>query len=65
MAKSIRNAPSRSAPTSEQRPGRRPAGSTRIDSREPSKLQDALAELHGMARAGSLPIDVAAIPRRR
>ncbi|MGF6227920.1 hypothetical protein QFZ27_001875 [Inquilinus ginsengisoli] len=33
-----------------------------IDSREPGKLQDALATLHGMARAGSLPIDAAAVP---
>lgn len=33
-----------------------------VDSREPRKLQEALTALHGMARAGSLPIDVAAVP---
>jgi hypothetical protein len=33
-----------------------------IDSRKPGKLQEALAELHGMARAGSLPIDTAVAP---
>ena len=33
-----------------------------VDSRTPDKLQDALATLHAMARAGSLPIDTAAVP---
>lgn len=33
-----------------------------IDSREPDKLQEALAILHAMSRAGSLPIDTAAVP---
>lgn len=33
-----------------------------IDSRQPGKLQEALAALHEMARAGSLPIDAAAVP---
>ncbi|MGL4965185.1 MAG: hypothetical protein ACRC67_28425 [Inquilinus sp.] len=33
-----------------------------IDSRQPGKLQKALAALHEMARAGSVPIDTAAVP---
>ncbi|WP_343711929.1 hypothetical protein [Inquilinus sp.] len=33
-----------------------------VDSRQPAKLQEALTALHGMARAGSQPIDVAAVP---
>ncbi|WP_343714029.1 hypothetical protein [Inquilinus sp.] len=33
-----------------------------VDSRQPARLQDALTALHGMARAGSQPIDVAAVP---
>jgi hypothetical protein len=33
-----------------------------IDARQPDKLHDALAALHNVARAGSLPIDAAAVP---
>jgi hypothetical protein len=33
-----------------------------IDSREPGKLQEALAALHRMACAGSVPVDTAAVP---
>jgi hypothetical protein len=33
-----------------------------VDNREAGKLQEALAALHGIARAGSQPIDVAAVP---
>lgn len=33
-----------------------------IDSRQPGKLEDALATLHAMARVGSVPIDAAAVP---
>ncbi|KGM35316.1 hypothetical protein [Inquilinus limosus] len=33
-----------------------------IDKREPARLHDALAALHGMMRAGSVPTDIATVP---